>query len=115
MKCTGLLMIVSGLPLIVAVTVTVNGEPAVALEGVVNCRIAWGLAQLLDSSHIAILMARKVIVTWSLVGREFQRRSGLGTMTGMLASEVCSVQAALMPREKGDNRDFNRPVLYSDR
>ena len=40
-----LLMMVSRVPLIVTVTVTVNGEPAVAVEGDEKFRIACGLPQ----------------------------------------------------------------------
>ena len=41
-KWTGLLKIVSRLPLAMAVTVRVNGEPATALEGAVTRRVAEG-------------------------------------------------------------------------
>ena len=44
-KCMRLLIIVSLFPWIVTVTITVNGEPAVAAEGAVKSSIACGVAQ----------------------------------------------------------------------
>ena len=44
-KCMTLLTIVSRSPPTVAVTVTVKGEPAVAVEGAEKLRIACGLPQ----------------------------------------------------------------------
>src|SRR5579864_1024461 len=52
----GLLIIVSCLPSIVTLTVTVKGEPAVTVEGAVKLRIACGVAQpkVIDTATIAV-------------------------------------------------------------
>ena len=44
-KCMWLLIMVSRFPWTVTVTITVNGEPAVAVEGAVKSSIACGVAQ----------------------------------------------------------------------
>jgi len=51
-----LLMIVSRFPSMVAVTVTVNGEPAIAVVGTENLRTACGVEQFdaIDSPIVAI-------------------------------------------------------------
>lgn len=68
-KLIRLLMIVSRPPLTVAVTVTVKGAPAVAVDGAVKLRTAWGPAQPDTIEKATADISAKLIVRGSLPNR----------------------------------------------